>query len=233
MKKLIKTIGKSSLTHNVLCVLIRGYMRLVYYTSKKVHIRHDIPQAYWRENKPFILSFWHGELLMMPFCWQRKVPISMLISKHKDGQIIAKTVKPFGIDAIQGSAAKNGKDKGGSAALRQMVKSLKKGVSIGITPDGPRGPRKHVQEGVVVLSQLAKTDIIPVSVCSTRSRFLSTWDRFLIAKPFGKIVFVWGQPLSGKHFDNRSDFSKKLEMNLLELSRESAHLCEQSPIEAE
>ncbi|MBA4118765.1 MAG: hypothetical protein C0514_07735 [Candidatus Puniceispirillum sp.] len=166
-------------------------MGFVYKTSRWQKIGWEYPEAYWREGKPFILCFWHNRLLMACFTWTGPMSIHMLISAHSDGQIIAKTIGHFGLKTIAGSSSK-----GGAQALRQMIKALKNGDAVGITPDGPRGPRFEVSEGIVSLARLSGLDILPVSFGVSRRRVLSSWDRFILALPFSKGVLLWGEPIT-------------------------------------
>jgi lysophospholipid acyltransferase (LPLAT)-like uncharacterized protein len=166
------------------------YIRLVRATGHwRVEGGH-IPAALWRENKPFILAFWHGRIMMMPYCWPRDKAINMLISQHRDGQFIARTVAHFGIDTVAGSSSK-----GGSAALRAMLRSLKRGDCVGITPDGPRGPRMRASDGIVHVARMSGAPIIPCGFSARRRKVLGSWDRFTLAFPFSAGVFVWGEPL--------------------------------------
>ena len=124
----------------------RCYIRLVHATSRWTIISEAAPRAYWDEGRPFIVAFWHGRLAMMPYCWRTKMPLNMLISKHRDGALIAGTIAHFGVKSVRGSAgdaAKGGakRAKGGVAAMRAMAKLARTGEAVGITPDGPRGPR--------------------------------------------------------------------------------------------
>ena len=114
----------------------------------------------------------------------------MLISQHRDGQIIARTVGHFGIKTVAGSSSK-----GGAQALRAMVKALKAGDCVGITPDGPRGPRMRATDGAVALARLSGAPIIPATFGAARGKVLPSWDRFLVAWPFGRGVIVWGDPI--------------------------------------
>ena len=141
---------------------------------------------------------------MMPKCWPRDKKMKMLISFHRDGELIANTIGHFGVGAIRGSAAREGKDKdkGGAAAMRAMLKALAAGEYVGITPDGPRGPRMHASEGVVSLARLSGVPIIPVAVATSRCRVLRSWDRFLLSLPFSTGFFVWGEPL---HIERKLD----------------------------
>lgn len=186
----LKKITKSSRFQSCICWVGAQYIRFVYKTSRwNVHNAH-IPEDFWQNGKPFILAFWHGRLLLMPYSWPRNQPIHMLISAHRDGQLIAKTVGHFGIQTIEGSTSK-----GGATALRSMLKSLKAGQCVGITPDGPRGPRMHASAGIVTTAKMAGVPIIPCAFGTSKRKHARSWDRFLIAKPFSRGVFVWGEPI--------------------------------------
>jgi lysophospholipid acyltransferase (LPLAT)-like uncharacterized protein len=121
----------------------------------------------------------------------------MLISMHRDGELIARAIGYFGHGTVRGSAAKPGsnKDKGGAAALRGMLKALKANEYVGITPDGPRGPRMRASDGIVTVARVSGVPIMPCSF-SCRSRIvLGTWDRFLLPLPFTRGVILWGDPI--------------------------------------
>ncbi|MAY67614.1 MAG: hypothetical protein CMM77_10840 [Rhodospirillaceae bacterium] len=187
---MVKRILKSDGLRRALCWLGSLYIRLVHATGHWQVIGGDAARAHWAAGKPFILCFWHGRLLMMPHCWPGDKAIHMLISQHRDGQIIARTVGHFGIMTVAGSSSK-----GGAQALRAMVKALKAGDCVGITPDGPRGPRMRASDGAVALARLAGVPIIPATFGAARGRVLQSWDRFLIAWPFGRGVILWGDPI--------------------------------------
>lgn len=187
---MLKRFLKSDGLRRVLCWLGSLYIRFVHATGRWQVIGGDAARDLWAQEKPFILCFWHGRLLMMPHCWRRDRTIHMLISKHRDGQIIARTVGHFGIRTVAGSSSK-----GGAQALRAMVKALKAGECVGITPDGPRGPRMRATDGIVSLARLSGVPIIPATFGAARGRVLGSWDRFLIAWPFGRGVIVWGDPI--------------------------------------
>ena len=102
---------------------------------------------------------------MMPLSWKKEKKINMLISEHPDGQLISKTVKYFGINTIYGSSSK-----GGTKAIRNIIQSLKSGESVGITPDGPRGPRMKINSAIIKIASLTGYKILPLS-CSVKNRF--------------------------------------------------------------
>src|ERR671931_1985379 len=112
-----RRIVRSDRLRRVLCWLIHLYIRFVYLTNRWGTEGDDIPHRLREAGRPFILAFWHGRLLMIPMAWQRLAPMHMLISAHRDGRIIADAVTYFGVNSIAGSTRR-----GGSAALRQMLK---------------------------------------------------------------------------------------------------------------
>ena len=102
----IKFFVKSDRARRAICWLGANYINLLRITCRWQTLGKKIPRQYWDEGKPFILAFWHGRLLMMPHCWDPGVPIHMLISRHRDGKLIADTVAHFGIKAVSGSSSK-------------------------------------------------------------------------------------------------------------------------------
>jgi lysophospholipid acyltransferase (LPLAT)-like uncharacterized protein len=173
-----------------LCWLIHLYIRFVHWTSRWTVEGAEIPLALRREGRPFVLAFWHGRLLMIPMAWQQLAPMHMLISGHRDGRIIAEAVRYFGIDSIAGSSSA-----GGTAALRAMVRFVRHGDCVGITPDGPDGPAMRATIGVAAAASLARAPIIPITYATSRRRILSTWDRFHLPFPWSRGVFLWGEPI--------------------------------------
>lgn len=173
-----------------LCWLVSLYIRLVRATGAWTVEGGSIPAALHAARRPFILAFWHGRLLMMPCAWQQQVPIHMLISGHRDGRIIADAVRHFGIDSIAGSTTT-----GGSSALRGMVRHLKAGECVGITPDGPDGPAMCASAGIVAVARLAGVAIVPLAYATRRRRILDTWDRFHLPLPFSRGAFIWDAPI--------------------------------------
>jgi len=138
-------------------------------------------------QEPIIFACWHGELLMLPYLYThyRKTPhAKVLISNHFDGELISRTIRYFGLGTLAGSTTRNA-----ARVLIQSIKSLKNGYDIGITPDGPKGPRHEVSDGVIVMAQKAKAKIVLVEIKPTKKWQLGSWDKFVIPKPFGTINY--------------------------------------------
>ena len=227
--KLAKKIISSKLAKRILCAIAANYVRFVYLTSRWNVVGDEIPREFWAKNKKFLLCFWHGRLLMMPYCWDKTKPMHVLISMHNDGRLLSETVSYFGIKTIVGSSSR-----GGASALRAMIKTFKKGDYVGLTPDGPRGPRMQAQEGIITVARLAKVPIIPIAFSSTNSKIFNSWDRFFFALPFGRAVFVWGDPIQIPETNDKSkleDTRKKVENAINEVTKKADLMCGVNPIE--
>jgi lysophospholipid acyltransferase (LPLAT)-like uncharacterized protein len=186
----IKALLRSEAGLRLSCWLVQAYVRLVYRTCRWTVEGAPFPQAIHSAGGAFILAFWHGRLLMMPMAWQRLAPMHMLISSHADGRLIAGAVRHFDIDSVAGSS-----NDGGSAALRAMVRWLKSGDCVGITPDGPDGPAMRASRGIVAVAKLADAPVLPLAYATRRRRILGTWDRFHLPFPFSRGIFIWGEPI--------------------------------------
>ena len=218
-----KRILQSDLVLRFLCALGALYIRLCFALGRWQVVNGHIPQRLWDEGRPFILSFWHGRLLMMPYCWRKGVPIHTLISQHRDGRILARMVSHFGIRTIEGSSSR-----GGSTALRAILAALQAGESIGITPDGPRGPRMRASSGIISIARLSGAPILPVSFAVTRRKVLGSWDRFVVAWPFARGVFIWGEPVTvDKDADETAQEAarRELERRLNEVTAQADRMC--------
>ncbi|MDE5592132.1 MAG: lysophospholipid acyltransferase family protein, partial [Helicobacter sp.] len=147
---------------------------------------------FMRSKKPFIVAFWHGELLVQPIMFNYISPkqkVYVLISKHFDGEIISRTMEFFKIFSLRGSSSK-----GGIKALLMALKKLQQGNLVAITPDGPRGPKHSIADGIILLSQKSNTPIIVSRIHYHNAWMLRTWDSFRIPKPFSKITFIIKDP---------------------------------------
>lgn len=139
-------------------------------------------------RQPVIFACWHGELL--PLLWfHRGQGISVLVSEHRDGEIIARIAQRIGFGTVRGSTSR-----GGGRALLAMVRVLGDGGDIAVTPDGPRGPAHSYAPGALIAAQRAGAPILPATVHVDRAWRLRSWDRFMIPKPFARITVAYGPP---------------------------------------
>lgn len=155
-------------------------------------------------GSPAIFAFWHEYLPLMPALsliarklpFYRPTPIHTLVSQHRDGRFIGAVVRRFGIRPVLGSSSR-----GGAAGLRNLLAVLRQGHLIGITPDGPRGPRRQAAFGVAQLAALSGVPVVPLAARTTRRIQLNTWDRMPIPLPFGRGVMVCGPAISVPRHD--------------------------------
>tara|TARA_B110000438_G_scaffold235288_1_gene231969 strand:- start:441 stop:1109 length:669 start_codon:yes stop_codon:yes gene_type:complete len=184
-----KKIFKNFLVQQLLAFIAFVYIFTVIKTSK-IYIKNSfIPESYWNQKKPFILAFWHSQLMMISFSWKFKKKINILASGHSDGRFGAIIGKYFKLKNVPTS------NQNKAISLRPIFEILQKNDYIGITPDGPRGPKEIVQDGIIKIAKKNNVPIIPIGFWSSKNFSLKSWDSFLITLPFSKSSFVWGKPL--------------------------------------
>jgi lysophospholipid acyltransferase (LPLAT)-like uncharacterized protein len=213
----------------MLCWVIALYIRVVHATSRFETRGGERPNALWDQRRPFILAFWHGRLLMAPKAWRQGAAMNMLISSHQDGRIIADAIRHFGLGTIAGSTSR-----GGSFAFRAMLKALAAGEHVGFTPDGPRGPAMRASAGIVAAARLSGAPILPLAYATTRRRVLGSWDRFHLALPFSRGIFIWGEALSVPRDAGPEALEaarRTIEDRLNAITAEADRLCGHAPVE--
>lgn len=144
-----------------------------------------------------IFVFWHNRIFLMPHLFRKYwVPrghdrVAVLVSRSRDGQMLADVLAAFQLRCVRGSSSR-----GGSEALLELTRLVKEGFDIGITPDGPRGPRYVLQPGCINLAQLTGAAIIPVSYELSWKITFTSWDAFMVPLPFGRCTVHLGRPIS-------------------------------------
>jgi lysophospholipid acyltransferase (LPLAT)-like uncharacterized protein len=168
-------------------------VKIIYATNKKVyHHPKD-------KKDPFIVCMWHGDLLSQIFnyhAFRKAGVVKAMISENRDGEIITKLASMFNIGAIRGSSSK-----GAAKVLISALKELKNGNDIAITPDGPRGPRYSIADGIVVISQKSGKKIRCFNTIPTKYWQFKSWDKFILPKPFGRIDFYISEAFSIKDME--------------------------------
>lgn len=178
-----------ALTDRLIPLVAALMIKTLHSTMRIRHVHPESTGAILEQNCPYVLAFWHGHLLMMVKA-RYPGPIVTMISKHRDGELIARTVGYFGAIAARGSTTR-----GGSTALREMIAAARQGRTLGITPDGPRGPRHEAQMGVVQVAQATGLPVIPAVFVAEKKKTLRSWDRFEIPHFFSRGVFAYGEPI--------------------------------------
>ena len=190
-----RRILKNNVIRNILAKLATLYIILTGYTSRFEYKGSGYNNLRERvENgKPVIFAVWHGRLLLMhKLIPDIKVPTCVLISHHRDGDIIASAMIELGFIPIRGSS-----NRGGRAAFMTLLRNMRNGNSVLVTPDGPRGPKMIVNSnGVVNLAQLSQYEIYPIAFSARWSISMNTWDSFLLTMPFNRGVFFVGKPIN-------------------------------------
>ncbi len=193
---MLKRLLRSNFFLELVGWLGAAYLRLVRATSKLVVEPADI---YERAEKdwPIITTLWHGQLFMAPMIYSKNEKVALLVSRHRDGEIVARIARHCGFEAIRGSGSPERQvaAKGGAGAFRQMVRMLEAGASIGMTADVPKIAEK-AGRGVIALAQASGRPIYPLALMTSRGHiFEKSWDRACLPLPFGRLALVAGEPL--------------------------------------
>ncbi len=152
-----------------------------------------------RDDLPRLYMFWHARLLMLPYPFLHgllgegggRMAGYVMISEHRDGQMIADVTHMLGLRTVRGSATR-----GGARALLQMIRlARREDVVLALTPDGPRGPRERVKPGIIQLARRSGRPLTPICYATSRFWRVNSWDRFYIPRPFSRGVFVIGEPV--------------------------------------
>ena len=200
---------------------IQGFIFFTGVTAKISWVRKEIIDELMEKSQPFIICAWHHDIYFST--WLLKdFELTALISSSKDGEYINQILSGFGFGAVRGSSTR-----GGIGAMKQLVRCLKDGNAVAITPDGPQGPIHKVQEGIVALAKMTGVPIIPWRYEASSCWKLNSWDSHKIPKPITKIKSVFGQPLYVPKSASSSDFGKycqQLEMLMNDLIPEIKQL---------
>jgi lysophospholipid acyltransferase (LPLAT)-like uncharacterized protein len=150
---------------------------------------HDGWHRLKAQGQPFVLVLWHGTLLPLSY-WHRDQGISVLVSEHRDGEIIARVLHSWGCRTVRGSTTR-----GGGRALLAMIAELNRGHVVAVTPDGPQGPAHVFQPGALVAANRAGVPVVAIAITVRRAWRLNSWDQFIIPKPFARISVAYGDPV--------------------------------------
>jgi lysophospholipid acyltransferase (LPLAT)-like uncharacterized protein len=176
------------------------YLSLVIRTTRWSVVGEEHGLPFLRQRMPVILAFWHERLALIPafavlarrLFPQAELAPHVLVSRHRDGRFIGRAMGRFGPTVVHGSSSR-----GGTASMLELLRALRVGEVVVITPDGPRGPRRVAAPGVAQLAALSGAPVLPVGAATSNCRVLRrTWDRMVLPLPFGRGVLVIGAPIA-------------------------------------
>lgn len=180
----------------VLGTVAAAIIRALYASIRWERVNLDPNSKLWTDNPQMIMACWHGRILMWAGnYWHAHSKNStragsVLISRHRDGRMIAAAARWLGIDSVAGSSTR-----GGGVGMFQLLKRLTRGESVGITPDGPRGPVHTSKIGVVALASRTGIPIYPFTYSAEKYWRLGSWDKMIVPKPFSRAIAIVGEPL--------------------------------------
>ncbi len=182
-------------------------------------------EALLAEPRAVILSFWHNRIFLSgPFVYKnllgKGLAITLLASQSRDGELVSRVCKRWGVNTVRGSASR-----GGLQAMRAIHRAIKRqGSSPIMIPDGPRGPLYHFKPGVVVLAQMSQAPILPYGIAARKFWSLKSWDRIVVPRPFTDVAVVIGEPqmvprhLAGEELEQER---QRLEKLLIDLTQQA------------
>jgi lysophospholipid acyltransferase (LPLAT)-like uncharacterized protein len=197
---MFKRFMRSSLAQSVIGFCVAAYMVLVKYTTRWEVLGLERVDHLFGNGEGLICMTWHSRFLMLNAAWSKKYQLPhVLISRSRDGEIVARASHFLGLKTVRGSArrafTKKG-GKGGAAAFREMLSVTEAGHCVVITPDGPKGPRQRLGEGPLRLAQLSGAPLVSCVFAVKNRKQLKSWDRFILPIPFGGGTIIWGTPAS-------------------------------------
>ena len=170
-------------------------------------------RAWEREGKRYIMAFWHRHLLFMRYAY-RGDRLSCLISQSKDGELIARIMEYFAVFSARGSSSR-----AGASGMKTMIRLARQGYDLSITPDGPRGPLREVQPGVILAAAASGLPIVPIAFSASHGRALDSWDRFLVPWPGSRVHVIYGEPFVVARRANTHDAAEELKIRMIEVER--------------
>ena len=213
--RIIKRFSKTSFGQKLIGFLFYLITKISFLSIRWKYFNEDQKYNIFNVDNQYIFCCWHNRLFLGPHLLPRNRIINALQSSHSDGMITSIAFKYLGMNVILGSSMN-----GGMQAFRKMIKCIQNGESIAITPDGPKGPKETVKEGIIKLAQITGTPIVPLVWTTKKFKLINSWDHFVIPFPFSKGVYTFGEPI---YIDKKIN-KKKFEISRLEVENEIKRL---------
>ena len=198
--RIIKRFSKTHIGQKLIGFLFYSITSLISRSIRWEYLVENEKSNIFKSDEEYIFCCWHNRLFLGPHLLPRNRIINALQSSHSDGMVTSLAFKYLGMNVILGSSKK-----GGMQAFRKMVKCIKLGESVAITPDGPKGPKEKVKEGIIKLAQITETSIIPLVWTTNKFKLINSWDNFVLPYPFAKGVYSFGKPIYVKKQMNKNE----------------------------
>jgi lysophospholipid acyltransferase (LPLAT)-like uncharacterized protein len=192
-RAMLKRLLKTDFARNLAAWLLALYMMGVRHTTRWERVGLEHVEPLWRSGRGLVWCYWHSRIMGAHATWPTDVqPCTMLTSPSRDGDITTAAIRHIKRGAIRGSATSKGRAKGSISDFKALIRVAQEGGCVGLTPDGPKGPRLVLKEGPVRIARAAKAPIV-VSAWSVKgARVLKSWDRTVLPPLFGRGVIVFG-----------------------------------------
>ena len=213
--RILKRFSKTKYGQKSIGFLFYLITKISFLSIRWKYFNEDQKSNIFNVDNQYIFCCWHNRLFLGPHLLPRNRIINALQSSHSDGMITSIAFKYLEMNVILGSSKK-----GGMQAFRKMIKCIQNGESIAITPDGPKGPKETVKEGIIKLAQITGAPIVPLVWATKKFKLINSWDHFVIPFPFSKGVYTFGEPI---YVDKKIN-KKKFEILRLEVENEIKRL---------
>lgn len=212
---------RSKAVLSVVSGLFAAYAKATLATLRWTEVNGEAPRRYWKgeASEGVIVCLWHHAIPLSAPNWrpdQGARPLRALISRSQDGEFIARVMQSLGYASIRGSSRKDSdkaKNKHGEQAFREMVRFVRDGNAVAVTPDGPRGPAMQMQMGIVALARTTGAPVLLMGMACNPSLRLNSWDRTVTPLPFGRAATIWEEVRAGRDDDPetlRADWERRM-----------------------
>jgi lysophospholipid acyltransferase (LPLAT)-like uncharacterized protein len=233
---MVKRILQSTPVQAVIAAILAGYVAFCRATTRWSRVGLEHVEPVWASRSGVVGCIWHGRLIMSVALWPKSAQApTVLISRSREGDLIARFAAWFGVVAVRGSSRneKKAKQKGGVSAFREMLRHVQDGRLMCITPDGPRGPRMRAGSGAIKLARATHAPCLPVGWSMSNALVMSSWDRAMIPLPFGKGAIVYGEPIQVPADADPATITAltaELERRLIAATETADRMCRAEPV---
>jgi len=178
----------SELKFEAVGVLGLGLLGALCTTIRMERVGDEHYLRFRREGKPVVFVFWHGQMLPLVYA-HRGEGVVVLVSEHADGEYITQVIRRHGFGTVRGSSTR-----GATQGLRGLIREARAGRDLALTPDGPKGPAGEFKAGALAVAQVTGLPVIPLAAGATSAWHFSSWDGFMVPRPFSRVRIVYGEP---------------------------------------